>query len=189
MTVGFQPDERAIVAQQLKEESSDSTTVGLASDPWFYTPVFYPQSAAGPYVPFEKRLEWMNAATKPRIVRYVPTNPQERFDFDVRLFSEYKPDYVVVSSFEIGDLNRLKKLPSPPSEYATLLGRAEEFMDILSTDYQRWKVRGKQDSALPHDLAYIRPEIIVWKRKTDSSTPSTGSSTTFGPNEEPAPIP
>jgi hypothetical protein len=178
------PDPRDTIAKDLRQD----VTVGLATDPWFYTPSFYKNSASGPYVPFEKRKEWMDAATGPRVVRYVPVEG-ERIDFDKRLLTELAPDYVVFSSFEIGDINRLRKLPSPPKEFVTQIGRAEEFMDTLQTEYDFWKVQPEGWSQLPHDLMYIRPEIQVWKRKTGSETTSSGSSTTSAPSGGPAPTP
>jgi hypothetical protein len=184
-----QEDVRDEVARELRDESDEGTTVGLPSDPWFYTPPFYPQSATGPWANAEQRFEWMARARNPRVVRYLPDNVAERFDWDVRLLTELGPDYVVFSSFEIGDLNRINQLPSPPSEYKTQLGRAEEFMDTLQTLYERVKVRGREGGILPHDLMYIRPEVQVWKRKSDSSSPSSSSSTTSAPSGERAPTP
>jgi hypothetical protein len=184
----MEADPRIALADEIKKVATEDTTVGLASDPWFYTPTLYPQSALGPYAGFEKRMEWMRAAKKPRVLRYMPESGTKT-DFDKRLLTELKPDYVVVSSFEIGDLNRLNQLPSPPSEFSAQLRQAEEFMDTLSTEYELWKVRGLDGAILPHDMMYIRPEVQVWKRKTDSPTPSTGSSTTSEPNEEPATTP
>jgi hypothetical protein len=177
-------DPRDTVAQDLRQD----VTVGLVQDPWFYTPSFYKNSASGPFVPFEKRKEWMDAAMNPRVVRYVPVEG-ERVDFDKRLLTELSPDYVVLSSFEVGDINRLLKLPSPPPEFITQIGRAEEFMDTLQTGYERWKVRGQDGTYLPHDMMYIRPIIEVWKRKTGSETTSSGSSTTSAPSGGPAPTP
>lgn len=183
-------DPRDVVADDLHQD----VTVGLVADPWFYSPSFYPQIAAGPYVErtpgaFEVRREWMDACKTPRVVRFVPDGTEQRIDLDARLLTELKPDYVVLSSFEIGDLNRLKGLPSPPKEYATQLERAEEFMDTLQTQYEKWKVRGPGANSLPHDMMYVCPLIEVWKRKTDLSSPSSGSSTTSVPNGEQAPTP
>ncbi len=187
-------DVRDSVAEDIRSVSNSERTVGLVQDPWFYSPSLYKNVAAGPWIEgapgaFEKRKAWMDAAARPMVVRYIPQAPEARIDWDKRLLTELKPDIVVFSSFEIGDLNRLKKLPSPPSEFKIQLGRAEEFMDTLQTGYEIWKVRGTDGAVLPHDMMYIRPEIQVWKRKTSSTTPSTGSSTTSGPSGAPAPTP
>lgn len=178
-------DLRDTVGAGLKAIAEEDTTVGLVSDPWFYTPTLYPQVAAGPWTPIERRMEWMAAARQPRVVRY--GTGADRFDWDVRLLTELEPDYVVFSSFESGDLGRLNELPSPPSEFKIQLGRAEEFMDTLKTRYQRMKVQGQDGGNLPHDFRYIRPEIQVWKLKDDSQTPSNSTSTTSGSSGAQAP--
>jgi hypothetical protein len=187
-------DPRESIAKEIKVVADDNTTVGLVQDPWFYSPSLYKNTAAGPWIEptpgaFEKRNEWMDAARRPRVLRYVPSAPEARIDWDKRLLTELKPDYVVFSSFEVGDLNRMNKLPSPPSEFKIQLGRAEEFMDTLQTEYEFWKVQWSDGAMLPHDMAYIRPEIQVWKRKTSSTTQSTGTSTTSGPSGAPARTP
>ncbi len=189
-----EPDLRDSLAKEIKSVADDDTTVGLVQDPWFYSPSLYKDVAAGPWIEstpgaFDKRKEWMYAASRPRIVRYVPLASEGRIDWDKRLLAELKPDYVVYSSFEIGDIVRMWELPSPPSEFKIQLGRAEEFMDTLWTEYEGWKVLGKEGASLPHDLMYIRPKIEVWKRKTSSTTQSTGTSTTSGPSGVPAPTP
>ncbi len=188
------PDPRDTLAKELKSVADYDATVGLVQDPWFYSPSLYKNVAAGPWIEptpgaFEKRKDWMDAAIRPGVVRYVPREPEVRIDWDKRLLTELKPDYVVYSSFEIGDFVRLWELPSPPSEFKIQLGRAEEFMDTLWTEYEGWKVLGAEGASLPHDLMYIRPKIEVWKRKTSSPTPSTGTSTTSGLSGAPARTP
>jgi hypothetical protein len=182
-------DPRDLVARELKAVSGEGTVVGLVSDPWFYTPPLFADTALPRTVPFQLRDEAMRAATKPRVVRFVPEDARTRLDFDARLLSDLEPDYVVISSFEIGDLNRMNKLPSPPRGFETQLGRAEEFMDTLQTGYELWKVRGADGAGLPHDMMYVRPVIEIWKRKNDSTTPSPGTSTTSRPSGAPAHTP
>ena len=182
-------DPRDQVARELKDLSDEGTVVGLTSDPWFYTPPLFADSALPRAVPFELRDEAMRSVSEPSVARYVPEDAGARLDFDVRLFSERTPDYVVISSFEIGDLNRMNKLPSPPKGFETQVGRAEEFMDTLQTGYELWKVRGADGAGLPHDMMYVRPVIEVWRRKNDSTTPSPGTSTTSGPSGAPVPTP
>jgi hypothetical protein len=188
------PDLRDSLADEIRAASNEETTVGLTGDPWFYSPSLYKNIAAGPWIEprpgeFEKRKEWMDAAMSPRVVRFVPPAPEERIDWDRRLLTQLRPDYVVFSGFEIGDLNRLRKLPSPPSEFKLQLGRAEEFMDTLLTEYDLWKVRGTESANLPHDMTYVRPELQVWKRKTSSAIRSSGTSTISEQSGAPAPTP
>lgn len=182
-------DPRDAVARELKALSNDQTTVGLVSDAWFYTPSLFPDTALPRAVPFEIRDEKRKATTRPMVVQYIPNNPNSRFDFDKRLMTELKPEYVVLSNFEIGDLNRLAKLPSPPAEFKSQIERAEEFMDTLSTHYKMGKVHGHEGFGLPHDIRYIRPEIQIWKKKTDLNTGSVGFSITSQPSGAPANTP
>lgn len=179
------PDPRDVTATEL----GGATSVGVVSDPWYYTPPYYPQTGLPRAVPFEKRKSAMDASLEPPVVQYVPANADDRFDWDVRLLKETRPEYVVFSSFETEGLDRLVKLPSPPAEFKTQIERAEEFMDTLSTRYALQKVHGADAFGLPHDLRYIRPEIQVWKIKADSSTERPGSSTTSPSSGAPAATP
>ena len=180
------PDLRDVVAEQIKEAVKPGETVGFVSDPWFYSPPLYPNSGAMRSVPFSVRHGEMLEARGPSLLRYVPDNPAERFDRDKRLLTELEPDYVVWSSFEWVDIDRIMKLPSPPAEYETQIEQTGEFMDTLRTWYWLWKVHGDLGPLLPHDLAYIRPSIEVWKKNTDSASPSSGTSTTSEQSEGPA---
>ena len=184
-----EPDVRDVVAKEIKQDAEPGDTVGLVSDPWFYTPSLFPDAGLSRAVPFEVRDAEMREASDPAVVRYVPQNPDERFDWDKRLLTELQPEYIVFSSFEKRDVDRIGSLPSPPDEYKIQIERAEEFMDILETRYTRWKVHGWDGGFLPHDLMYIRPEMQVWKRNPDSTTTSTSSSTPSRPSEEPAGTP
>ncbi len=184
-----EPDARDVVAKEIKQDAEPSDDVGLVSDPWFYTPSLFPDAGLSRAVPFEVRDAKMREASDPAVVRYVPENPDERFDLDKRLITELRPKYIVFSSFEWRDIDRLRSLPSPPDEYKIQIGRAEEFMDVLKTRYTLWKVHGLDGIILPHDLMYVRPEIEVWKRNPDSTTTSTSSSTPSPPSEEPAGTP
>ncbi|MEJ5171232.1 MAG: phospholipid carrier-dependent glycosyltransferase, partial [Fimbriimonadales bacterium] len=80
--------------------NSEIRSVGLVSDPWFYTPPMYPEVGLGPWAPLGARLEAMARAERPRVVRYLPSDPRERKDWDLRLLEELRPDAVVFTSFE-----------------------------------------------------------------------------------------
>ncbi|MCH8979197.1 MAG: glycosyltransferase family 39 protein [Armatimonadetes bacterium] len=182
-------DVRDAVAQEIIASAEPGDTVGLVSDPWFYTPSLFPDAGLSRAVPFDVRNAKMKEASDPAVVRYIPRNPDERFDWDKRLVTELRPDYIVFSSFEWRDVARIRMIPSPPDEYKIQIGRAEEFMDALKTHYTQWKVHGLDGLILPHDLMYVRPEIEVWKRNPDSTTTSTSSSTPSSQSEEPAGTP
>lgn len=160
-------DEAALVLKQL---ATESTTVGIATDPWFYTPPLIPDSASmRGQMPI--LFQEMAESKKPQLVRYLPADPTQRYDWDVRLLSETKPDYVVFSSLEIGPLVRLSDTTGKYVE----VDRFKEFIAALEKDYsitygprllpgttisQRYLTAG----LLVEDMAYARPLVWIWKR-------------------------
>jgi len=163
-------DARDVMARYLKQNSKPETSVGLVSDPWFYTPPLIPDSAIVRGA-FAYQMEEMAAASAPKVLRYVPENPDERIDWDVRLLDQ-KPDYVVFSSFEAGDLARLSARADLKPDVQLQVGRFKAFLDRLQREYDeqtgsgnpiaRYAARGP----LVHDMQYVRPSLFLWKRKT-----------------------
>lgn len=154
------PDPRDLAATTLQNRSS----VGLVSDPWFYSPSLYPSIAAPRYASFEQRELIRAGARNPVVLRYIPANPSERQDWDVRLLEELAPDAVVFSSFEADDYDRLLGQKKPPAEYAGQLEQYRVFRDRLHQDYRLERAFGTQGSAI-HDMMYIQPRIWIWRRK------------------------
>ncbi|MBL8059949.1 MAG: glycosyltransferase family 39 protein [Chthonomonas sp.] len=155
-------DPRDLAALIVKKDAS----VGLVADPWFYTASLYPETVAPRPIPFAERERARLAQTAPRVLRYIPTNPDERVDWDVRLIDELKPDSIVFSSFEQEGYERMPD-GSPEKQ------RYTEFWIALNRDYAYLDL-SLLGSGLPevHDLMYIRPKVQIWKRKsTSSSTP------------------
>ncbi len=169
-------DPREEAADFLRQEASKSSkdmTVGLVSDPWFYTPTLFPDSAMMRNS-YRAYAEAMDVADKPKVVRYVPANPDERVDWDSRLITETKPDYIVFSSFEADDLKRLSKLKKLEPIDQVQVDRFNEFLKLLFENYDSTALFGRslkddrrnlQPYAV-HDLEYVRPYIWVWKRKS-----------------------
>lgn len=154
-------DPRDQSAAMLRQEGG---SVGLVSDPWFYTPTLYPEAGAPRWVPFEARDQAMRAVEKPAIERYVPPNPDERFDWDTRLLDERKPDFVVFSSFETEGLERLRHKNQLSELDKLLMERYKDFATKLQANYVLDKTYGGTGSQV-HDIEYIRPYLWVWKRK------------------------
>lgn len=195
-------DPRTTMAKVIQEQGIK--TLGLASDPWFYTPTLYPLANAGPFVGEKARYEAMVAAKDPQVFRYMPPDPRERFDFDVRLLTEIKPEAVVFSSFEMEGLQRMLESGNIPEEYKLQVDRYKSFIDELRKDYDVTDVTGAtmveagpdkhlEPSFSPyqriHDMMYIRPVLYLWRLKTDLQNPSSGTSTTSEPSAEPASTP
>jgi hypothetical protein len=150
--------------------ASDARTVGLASDPWFYTPPLYKNAGVTRAVPFGERLDRMRTESQPQFV-YHQTAGEDPFPFDKRLITEDKPDYIVVSSFEYADPERLwdKKTEAPLASLNEVgrlqVQRAHDFYVELDKSYERAAVFGPPLATLPHDLEYIQPTVLVWKKK------------------------
>lgn len=177
------PDVRDEAGAYLKEKAGTGS-VALVADPWFQTPTLFPDTALPRSVPFRQREEARRAATHPRVLRYVPENPDERFDWDPRVLDE-NPDFVAYSSFEFDDPWRIRGERDVDPVAKLQSERMQAFLDRLRTDYEALRLYGEGGPTI-HDLMYIRPRIWIWKRKTDSPTRSTGSSTTSAPSEAPA---
>lgn len=172
------PDPRQDLARIVEPGGSQRpATIGLVSDPWFYTPDLYPEAGAPRWVPFTTRQQWMDEAAHDnpslngaQIFRVVPDNPDERIDWDVRLL-EKKPDVVVFSSFETEGLDRMAQAKAVPSEFQVQVDRYKAFLAQLQRDYSLVPGESENPYMAVHDLMYIRPTIWVWKRKTDSQKP------------------
>jgi hypothetical protein len=155
------PDVRDQAAQLLKGQD---VAVGLVEDPWFYTPPFYPLASAPLAVKIEQRLAWMDEAKGPRVVM-VRGADGGRAQWDPRLVTEVRPEYIVISSFEFEDRRRLAAMVNPPSKFAAYAEQYRAFWPVLEEGYNRSASLGNAEGVLPHDLEYIRPTVEIWKRK------------------------
>jgi hypothetical protein len=164
------PDPRDEAAAWFRSDTPPDTTIGLVSDPWFYSPPIFPN--IGLLSPIS-RLEAMQ--TNPRVVRHTAPNGEKK-DWDVRLLDD-PPDYIVFSSFEFLDHDRL----SDPNFVAFIekmktlytftgifwgpepaFGKSEE-----GTEFTREMLRVIMRERYPktHDMMYIRPTICIFKLK------------------------
>lgn len=184
---GIDPRDQA--AAWLKENVKSEETIGLVSDPWFYTPPVFPQATTHILAGWERKSEWM-ALSDPKVVRYVPEDSAERYDWDARLITEIFPDYIVVSSFERNDVARVAAA-NVKAEIPALLGsRFIEFTDLMAENYdaQPAMIFGGNTPTV-HDMMYIRPTIWIWKKKEGLKTPVMPGSKSSSSTETPAPTP
>jgi hypothetical protein len=165
------PDPRDEALAWLRKNAADKT-VGLASDPWFYSvPIF--ADAGEPRIPVRIRLEKLQFESSPQGEAFV-SEDETVLAFDSRLLTQDEPDYVVFSSFESDDLKRMAGQGRTGEDIA----RYTEFFKTLGELYEPSPVAEfGGDGPSIHDMMYIRPKVWIWKRKTDSGTTSTGSST------------
>lgn len=161
-------DPRDVMVRYLKDQGQGKS-VGLVSDPWFYSPPFFPDSTINRGL-FKFQQEEMQKTANPRVFRYVPEIPDERYDWDTRLL-DAKPDFVAFSSFEAGDPARLARLSNLRPEVALLVSRFNAFHDRLESEYEIVGSSGDMrrryaiDALTPHDMMYVRPSLYLWKRK------------------------
>lgn len=181
------PDPRDQAGRELERIAGPDTTVAVVKDPWFWTATVFPDTALPRSVPFDERNRLREEATSPKVLQYVPDNPNERLEWDVRVL-DAKPDYVVATSFEWDDEQRLAGLVNLPPAIKASVDRKAAFEERLRAEYDGFRLYG-EDGPVIHDLMYIRPRVWIWKRKTDSRTPSSGSSTTSAPSGGQAPTP
>jgi len=174
---GEDPRDAAATLIRRLTAGQEWATVGLVSDPWFYTPSFYPETVAPRPVPFDVREGFRLAAKNPSVVRYIPANPDERLDWDVRLITVLEPETIAISSFEEEGYRSLSSRPEGErGEFATAVRRYVRFQDALHKEYIKVAILGVPGLPNVHDLMYVRPTITIWKKKsTSSSTTSPGS--------------
>lgn len=157
-------DPRDAMARYLRRHASPGERVGVVSDPWFYSVPTFPDSGLPRSVPFPERHARMVRESRPPTVQYLPPDPASRFDWDVRLLRELRPEYVVFSSFEFDDPHRLRGRRDVRTEAQLVASRAEEFRRELERSYKLVRLEGADGPSL-HDMMYVRPRVWLWKRK------------------------
>lgn len=193
-----QPDVREEMATYVFNNLPEGATIGIVKDPWFYSPDLHPLIQAGPaQIPVERRLELLGQVPGHQVIRYVPDVLEERQDWDVRLLTEARPDYVIFSSFEYEGLEVLdEQRGSEDGPYGVQVKQYRAFLTELKASYDRIPVILPDGTRLPwlggdglaftgriHDMTYIRPVLWIWKLK-DTTTESNGSSTPSNLSEE-----
>lgn len=160
-------DPRDTAAKFIKErtQTDPSATVGLVSDPWYYTPPLTPNTAIMRGM-IDFQVEEMKASAHPRVITF-GMNQTDRYDWDIRLFG-LMPQYIVYSSFESGDLERLAATKTDKSDVQLQVDRFVAFQKMLRKDYSVFTVplgRESTRSNIVHDMQYVAPVIYIWKRK------------------------
>ncbi len=157
-------DPRDEVVDYLRKPDIAATEVGMATDAWYYTPPYYPEVGAPRFAPIQKRLEWMRAAKGPAVVQLVVTGQEDqRYDWNVGLL-DLQPQFIVVSSFEVEGLDRVRNQGIGDDLAKLLVSRYVAFGERLKQEYELVATRGGTGWGI-HDMEYIRPFYWVWKRK------------------------
>lgn len=165
------PDNRDRAAWDLRKEveKNPRLTIGVANDPWFYSPPVKPFVAVRQTEDGQVYREFGRAELPPQILRYVPSDGSPRESWDVRLLTELKPDLIMFSSFESVDLARLSQRKDLKPDVQIQVDRYKAFLQQLDNDYvlDRSYISTVDVQSLPHDMLYVRPNVYIWKRKTN----------------------
>jgi len=164
------PDPRDEAATWFRNETPPDATIGLVSDPWFYSPPLFPNIGL-----LSPTARLVAMAQNPRVVRYIAPDGEKK-DWDVRLLDD-PPDYIVFSSFEFLDHDRLSEpnfvefIENMRELYtfdAVFWGPEPAFSkDGTGTEFTREMLRVIMRERYPktHDMMYIRPTICIFKLK------------------------
>lgn len=156
------PDPRDEAAAYLRTVAPQGS-VGIVKDPWFWTPPLI-KDAGLPRSSMKIIYSEVAESEHPRVLRYLPGGGLEgRQDWDSRLLTDLKPDYVVFSSFEAIDEERLRHVSNLDPGTQSLVQSYEAFMTRLQKEYTQVNVFGGLVPEI-HDLMYIRPTVWIWKR-------------------------
>lgn len=190
-----EPDVRDQMAAFVRENVPEGSSVGLVSDPWFYTPTLHAEIQAGPAnMKISDRIGLLESVPGLKVIRYAPDGLEQRQDWDPRLISEAKPDFILFSSYEAEGYVKLYGQKDVDPRFKSQVDRYSDFIKLLTERYEMVDVRdfagvktkllgldGLWYTAGIHDMAYIRPQEWIWIRKDlksgsgSSSTPSNSN--------------
>lgn len=158
-------DPRDQAARYLRANSGPTDFVGLASDPWYWTPPTYKDTNSQRAMPLDKRLAQMAAESQPKTLYYTPPDGKDPFPFDLRLLTQApNPTWVTYSSFESVPRDRLLGREDVPFDARTVAKQYDAFTKQLKADYNLDRQFGEVRDPV-EDMMYIHPAIYVWKRK------------------------
>ncbi|MGV3616834.1 MAG: ArnT family glycosyltransferase [Fimbriimonas sp.] len=162
---GSDPRDEAV--RYVRSKASDSATVGLAQDPWFWSAPFFPDSAVTRMMPVAQRREAMVATARPKVVLAEDGNGGVP-PFDPRLVTELAPDFIVITSLESDPLERLEGRKDVPQEAQGEAAKYSDFVRALNERYELAQPYGaaKWRNAV-EDMLYVYPRVWVWKRKAN----------------------
>lgn len=164
------PDPRDTAGKFLIEKGD--VTVGLANDPWFWSPTVHPDVDVSRMLGPKRLIELWTSWEKPKVLRYLPANPQERVEWDVRLLTEMKPDYVSFTSFEYVPFRRMAEVSNKTDLESLYASRYTAFMTVLQQDYDKVFDNDPAHDPMVEDMEYVRPHVLVWQRKKPIAIPS-----------------
>ena len=150
--VFVRPDTRDLAAAWVRRNVPRGSSIGLPTIPWFYTPPLDPYfGLLEPAERYERVKEFTD---------YVLVVSES--EWNAGFLRRESPDYVILSEFEYRDRLRIRD------------AAAREYFDVLRSDYrlerefrsppalEKWVFPAY---ALPHDMSYAGPTILIYHRK------------------------
>lgn len=154
-------DPRDAAARFLK---NDPLPVGLARDPWYWTPSIVPDGADPRFPAYRSRiLQEVQTSTTPPIVYPLTVDGNATY-FDLSLFDK-KPSRISTTNFETYYPARLRGRTDLGPDETNQVNAANAWIDRLKVDYVPEQVFGLPGYGV-EDMDHVRPEVTIWKRKT-----------------------
>ena len=154
------PDPRNQAFKWLKEDAPPSTSVGLATVPWFYSPPYTPEINGLPSA-WDRYKEMSKSPW--RLVIGTGENKGNLPSWQASVPATDRPMYIIISDYEYEDALRIRE------------PNALEFMRQVAANYTektifapRLQFIGLDFGAaeqLPHDLKYMAPTIHIYQRR------------------------
>lgn len=147
------PDPRDQAGEYLiaKARARAGTTVGIFKTPWYYTASLYPLANLSNIYGEQTRMKALSRSSDPKVSIYAPGA---------------HPDYMVVSSMEVGDELRLQGAKGLPGDVQVQVDRVTSLINSLREGYVQERSFGNVQPPvrLPHDIEYVQPWVQVWRR-------------------------
>jgi hypothetical protein len=143
--------------------------VGLPRDPWYWSPPLFADSAEPRSVPAPRRLAEIKSEAK-LPVDLVLNSDGGFTEWDPRLVTQVRPDWIAYSSFEYLPVARLANFKDLPQDQQTVVDSANQFTAKIQESYDltlfgspvpAWM----PEEIMPEDFLYVQPVIWVWHRK------------------------
>jgi hypothetical protein len=159
------PDARDTAGKWLKEQNAK--TVGVATDPWFWSVTLHPEMQATRMIGRKRLLEMWKNWDNPKVIRFVTENPDETPDWDPRILTEGKPEYVVFTSLEYASVDRIAQMKHIDPHYQELVERYKQFIKKLGDSYTAVQSGDLTHVPMVEDMEYIRPRVVIWKKNAN----------------------
>ena len=154
-------DPRDVAGRYLRAHAQ---TVGLARDPWYWSPSIVPDGA-NPRSFWRAIAAEVERSSSPRIA-YGLMPDGHVASFDSAVFRQ-APDRIATTNFETEYALALRGRKDLGPDETIRVATACAWLDALRRDYEVERVFANADRTYRiEDMDYVRPEVTVWKRRT-----------------------